>query len=175
MTIRQAILNGISATPVTVTEGDLNEIERKIRRREGKIANLSHYAYIVGRNWAVSRVRKLATEGRRAQAELLAKERRAEETRRGQERETELSKLRTELDAIVAELLPTARPVQARQLGIVRLVVVDGLTDAQCAERFPGTNPVQRYQWKSRGLSLVIGHCSPELRGLLLARANRPR
>ena len=46
------------------------------------------------------------------------------------------------------------------QLAYFEVIVFDGLTDEEAAEKFPGTRKDQRQQWKTRAAQFLLSHSS---------------
>lgn len=157
-TIRQAIANALRGLPIKFDEQAIAAIERKVLDRSPQ--NPAGYAYMTARNWAVDRIREQARQTRQKAAELIV----AENERLERER---AERCRKEYDNIVFYILPNLHPAQQKQVVIVRLAAFDGLSDDDCAKRFPGTTKDQRYQWKCRGVRLISARVSEELEKFL--------
>lgn len=154
-------MRGASVAPVTLTETDLELLEKRVDRSWPK--KPAKFAWVVGRNFAIDKRRGLDRAARREQEAMLA----AEEDRiRCEKRETAVKEFVT----LIADLVPTLGQTQRHWIGMVRLSAVEGATDADCAERFPASTRQQRYQWKSRGIKLICRLASPELRRFLGCR-----
>ena len=154
-------MRGASVAPVTLTETDLELLEKRVDRSWPK--KPAKFAWVVGRNFAIDKRRGLDRAARREQEAMLA----AEEDRiRCEKRETAVKEFVT----LIADLVPTLGQTQRHLIGMVRLSAVEGATDADCAERFPASTRQQRYQWKSRGIKLICRLASPELRRFLGCR-----
>jgi hypothetical protein len=162
--VRSALLRGISTVPVDVSVDEIEALHGVVDKN--RPADPFHYAFVVGRNWAVSKRRKEDRAARRHQAELLA----AEEARLRKEAH---ERAVAEFENIVADLWPVATEVQRCSIKLVKLSAVDGCGDDKCYERFPDTTTNQRYQWKRRGIKLVWPHASLELRQLIGRRCKQ--
>lgn len=159
--MRDQILNGLASVPVTFDRGVVDELERRVLAAHPE--NPENYAFVVGRNWAISRLRTQRYQERVAAFAA----RRAEEERLKQETFERCTK---EFAELTARLVPELRETQLRMIGMVRLSVLERRTDEECAERYPGSTPAQRWQWKRRGLKLLLPHASPELAAILSRR-----
>jgi len=162
--IRSALLRGISTVPVDVSDSEIETLHCVVEKN--RPGNPFHYAFVIGRNWAVSKRRKEDRAARRRQAEMLA----AEETRLRKEAH---ERAVAEFENIVADLWPNATEVQRHSIELVKMSAVDGCNDDACRERFSDTTKNQRYQWKRRGIKLLWPHASLELRQLIGRRCQR--
>lgn len=160
-TLRRAIIGGAASVHVACLEDDLNRLERKVL--EYRPRNPVAYAHVVGRNWAIDRKRRARVQAQRA-AEALRK---AELEREERER---FARCREEFLTILKKIRPKLRGTQHRQMRILWMRVFQGLSDAETAKLFLGSNRDLRYQWKRRGKKLVLPHASKELTRLLSRR-----
>jgi DNA-directed RNA polymerase specialized sigma24 family protein len=157
-TVRESIVQAFVSVQATFEEKDVQALEAKVAaKRPDKPAA---YAFVIARNWAIERHRKACRDA----ARILRDERRAEEARREAERER---LAREEFAALYACLAPALRPTQLRQLQIVNLVCIEGLSDAETARRYPGTTPAARWQWKRRGVLLLLPHATEALKSVI--------
>lgn len=159
--MRNQILNGLASVPVSYDRTVVDELERRVLAAHP--ANPSNYAFVVGRNWAISRLR---TQRYQERVAALAA-RRAEEDRLQHEM---FERCTREFAELTARLVPELRETQLRMIGMVRLSVLERRADEECAERYPGSTPAQRWQWKRRGLKLLLPHASSELAVILSRR-----
>lgn len=163
--IRSNILKGIRSTklPVAPTEQQLAEIERKVR--DAKPDRPQNFAFVAGRNWAVSSARHADAELRR----LIEKDER--ETRERREREA-FEAAREEARALIANLAARVKPSQRVQLDLVWWKVFEGRSAEDCARLLPGTNVECRVKRFQRGRELLIRHAPPALSAFLSHRVS---
>lgn len=159
------VLKGIGATklPVAPTEDQLAEIVRKVEAANP--GDLEAFAFVAGRNWAVSAARRADAERRRLTAEAERSVREAEETRAFEAAKSEAREL-------VARLNARVKPTQRDQLRLVWWKVFEGKSADACAALLPGTNADCRVKRFQRGRSLLLAHASPELRAFLSRRVS---
>ena len=163
-TAKSVILNTLRMFPVEFKEEDVEEIERRISVNYSAShpnSNLPGFAHVIARNWATDELRKRAVAAKRKARSLLQAERERQEMER-------LERCKKEFDGLVFKLLPNLVCSQSKQLDIVRLTCFEGLTDEENSRLFPGTNAMLRYQWKHRGIHLLLPLASPELKDFLL-------
>lgn len=163
--IRVEILKGIAIAPAPFDEAVLNRLIEKVVLHRPE--NLTGYAFMVGRNWAIDTHRA---------AERLTR-RKLEETREAERARVEAERYESavlEFKTLRAQLSLTATPLQLKQLAMVQLTVFERKRDPEAAMIFPGTREA-RYQWKRRGLKLLWPHASENLRTALSRGAKHGR
>lgn len=116
MEVRRAILSALAQFPIEISEDVIEELELRVREKfvPDRKKTITNFAYIVARNWAVDRMRRKVAVARRIAAAML----RADEDRLEQQRRDRCS---TEFEAIVRMISPTLRPVQQKQIAVVRM------------------------------------------------------
>ena len=163
--IRVEILKGIAVAPAPFDEAVLDRLIEKVMGHNP--VNITGYAFIVGRNWAIDTHRAAERLTRRKLEETLEAERVRIETERYESAVQEFKKLR-------AQLSLNASPMVLKQLAMVQLTVFERKHDPEAALIFPGTREA-RYQWKRRGLKLLWPHASENLRVALSRGAQHGR
>ena len=163
--IRVEVLKGIAAAPAPFDEEVLNRlIERVVERNP---VNITGYAFVVGRNWAIDTHRAAERLARQKLEETLEVERARIEAEQYESAVQEFKELR-------ARLSLNASPMVLKQLAMVQLTVFERKHDPEAALFFPGTREA-RYQWKRRGLKLLWPHASENLRVALSRGAKHGR
>jgi predicted RNA polymerase sigma factor len=166
--IRICLLKGIAFGCQTVapTDAELDALEAKVLAANP--ADTKAFAWVSGRNWAVSRVRHARAE----QARLLEEAKAAEAERR---KAAVVAEAEAEIAALIARVSPTVIPSQRDQLRMVWLKVVKGYTDLECADAFPETTNLDaRNKRLQRGKKLLLPHATPALRDYLAQRTTCP-
>ena len=168
MTTREIIIKTLGTFAVPFDESTVNMLEGRTRGAvpKGKHFNLPGLAFIVARNWAISKRRGIAVAAKKQAGVLLAadRERREEELR---------ARCRKEFDDIFFKLFPELKCSQPKQIQLVRVICFEGLSSAECARAFPNTTEEQRQKWKVRGLKLIFRYASSELVGFLRRFLNK--
>ncbi len=72
-----------------------------------------------------------------------------------------------EFARIVELVTPTLRTKQTNCLRVVELTVFDGKTMDDLRERFPGSSDQVLWQWKRRGIDLLLRHASKRMADFL--------
>ena len=157
--------------------GELCVLE--IKRLSAKVlsanpTDIKSFAFLVGRNSVISRHRREQAAARKRvhdqvdAAEMLAV------AKVQWEQAQDLAEARGQFDAFVRDI-PEGPQTQTlfEQTQIVRLQVLDGRGGLALAEAFPGSTPAQRWQWKRRGLKLLLKHNPPEPLKCVLLRSVR--
>ncbi len=157
--IRKSILAGLAVGPLAPTEGTVRRLMRKTRDAEPE--NPVAYAHFVARNASIDEARR--TE-RSQQKEIRLRE------------EAEAARVETaRLEGLLRELRRHIRAVapaapNPKHLQVLEATAVDGLDAEALARRFPGTNAGLRYQWKRRGVKLILPRASEALKAHLGCR-----
>lgn len=154
-----AIVRGTRAKPsVKVSREEIEELLEKVVA--ARPDDPEGFANITGRNYVISQERKAVAAARAAVAR---------ETKHAADtREAALRKAaRDELILILNKLAPKAKGSQIIQLEMVRLGYLEGLHDAAIALQYPNVSRDARYQWKRRGVQLVLPHASETLRAFM--------
>lgn len=138
---------------------------RVIQAQPGE--NIVNYAFFCGRNWAIDQQRK-------REAAVRIAERRREKLERERQISRNHERAEREFLRLVDRLSPALSDLQQCHLEIVWLICFGGSTDTDCAEMYPGSKRDQRYQWKRRGVKLVLPHASENLVNHLRINGHRP-
>ncbi len=172
--IRQSILKGIRSTrlPVVPTGDQLAEIERKVAAATPE--RPENFAFVAGRNWAVSAARHADAEQRRLIAEAEQRRLIAEAERRTREQEElrAFEAAREEARELIARLAPRVKPSQRVQLELVWWKAFEERTAEECARLLPGTNADCRVKRFQRGRELLLRNAPPALRAFLSHRVS---
>lgn len=152
--VRGSILKAFVKYPVKHTEDDVAKIVARVVKAKPEFPK--KFAFVVARNWSIDQSRRARCAAKR-EVEIQT---RTETLRIKRER---FVRARDEFNRIVETLTPRIRETQLRQLGMIRLRFFEGVSDEECASRFPGSKRDQRYQWQHRGMKLIVPHASPEL------------
>lgn len=158
--LKRLVFKAASTLPVTLTEEEADSLVARVVA--AKPHNPQGYAYVVARNFAISKMRSAR------RASLREVERLQSEERERHERE-EFALAKDELLRVVAELAGEVRESQLRHLGMVVLSKLERLSDGEIATRFPGTKQNQRHQWTRRGVMLVWPRVSERVRRVILS------
>lgn len=157
--IRSAITAGVLTVSkvLPLTEAELEGcVQRVLRKRSLK--RPAHYAFVTGRNWAISRLRKADVAARRT---VQAAAQRAQAEHAAAQRAVLIAELQEIIQELAAEHVDDAGKL--RQLGCVRLYYVESAAPGVWRDRFPGVSRDALYQWKRRGMLLVMAYASEPL------------
>lgn len=116
-------------------------------------------AHVIARNWAIGQRRKITNAIKRAEQD------RVKQAAFDLERAL-FEKAVSDFDQLVPTL-KSRRTCMPQALRYMRFACIEGKSDPECAEYFPGTTRDQRYQWLKRARDLVLPHASPELKSVL--------
>ena len=86
------------------------------------------------------------------------------------------AKVRGEFEEFVPtiEVKARQRNTALKQFKVVRMRVIEGMSDADVAHSFPETTPAQRWQWKSRGIKRILAAGPPSHLAWVLKQALSP-
>jgi len=120
------------------------------------------WAVTVTKNWLIGRYRKALAAPR---VEARKREREAKREAFA----TITASHRSELGTLIERLLvrSAGSTTTRNALQYVWYLYGQGMSDAMIAQRMPGTNRDQRYQWKHRALKLIMPRASESLRTFL--------
>ncbi len=158
--IRKSILNGLAVGPLAPTEGTVRRLIRKTLNAEPK--NPVAYANFVARNASIDAQRSIE---RAQKKEIVRREEAVTQRKRAvaaQKEAARIERLHRELRRHIRALTPTAP--NPKHLQVLEAQVLDGLSQERLARRFPGANAALRYQWKRRGVNLVLPRASEALK-----------
>jgi len=160
--IRNGIISGIESVHGKHNSEHVRRLLRRVLEMD-PMENPIGYAFITGRNWAIGQYRK------ENEAERMKKITRKRQ-RRERAKQQAFQRAEQEFLHIAALLSPSLHHLQYEHLEITWMICFGGSDDAQCANIYPKTNRDQRYQWKRRGVKLVLPHASKNLKAHLNTR-----
>lgn len=161
--VRPNVLKGITATrlPVVPDEAEIATLVSRVI--SAKADDSENFAFVVGRNWAISRARHLSFVQRRMTEQAVRQAAEAEEQR-------EFETRREEARVLIERLNPQVKPSQRLQLQMVWWRVFEGKSADEVAALLPHTAVDCRVKRLQRGRTLLMIHASPELRDYLSFR-----
>jgi DNA-directed RNA polymerase specialized sigma24 family protein len=158
-TARDMITRAFEATGYTsYTQAEV--AERLAKVQAAAPSSVGHYAYTVGRNWAIDQLRRQQRERNRRRAA------RAERQAAARYR-VALLDARREFMAILAELKPSFTAQQIAQCHVLYWRQLKGWTDEDVARLHPRTTRVTRQQWVTRARRKIVPQASTNLRRFL--------
>lgn len=171
--ISKNVIKGVG----TIRGAHLNphEIKKVIARVMG--ANPSEdklvaYAYRAGRNAALDQIRHEEALARMAREEAQRASRELSVAKERWDAQRDLEAARAQFDAFVSTLPASDRDLTRElKIKIVRMVVLEEREDSELCDVFPGSTPPQRWQWKRRGVKLILGHNPPAELARVLRRS----
>lgn len=128
-----------------------------------KAENPVSYAFMCGRNWAIDQERRRVWAIKRAEEEA---KRASDAAREDFFRRTATQELKELLVKLASENVD--KPTILKWLGCVRLAYIEEVPPREWGERFGNPSSDCLYQWKRRGVKLVLKHAkTKELRQYL--------
>jgi hypothetical protein len=155
---------------------------REIKRVIAKVMDanpcedkLAAYAFKAGRNGAIDKMQHEAAVVRMRRAEEQRVNKQLAQAKERWNAVRDLDAARAQFGDFVRGLPANDHDLTREQkIEIVRMVVLEGCDDAQVSGFFPGSTPQQRWQWKCRGVKLLLSHNPPEeLARVLRRRLNK--
>jgi predicted RNA polymerase sigma factor len=134
--------------------------------------DIKAYAYRAGRNAAIDAFRReeAAVRVRKLENEKASKA--LQDAKVAWDNARDMETAREQFARFIACLPQSSRDLTRDQkIEIVRQVVIEGKKERNLAEAFPGSTPAQRWQWKHRGVRLLLKHNPPEPLSRILREA----
>ncbi|GEM_PF-6462987 len=139
-----------------------------VRVLDARPEDLAGYAFMAGRNQAISDHRAQQAALRRLAREAQLASQALSDALRRWEEEQDQRLAREQFPAFVQSLPPSEAVTMDEQLEMVRLRVIQSASSEDVASAFPDSSPNQRDQWKRRGVKRMLKHDPPpELRRVL--------
>ena len=167
MNVRTAVSRGIIAAAqpgITANEGDLAHLIEKVEKANPK--SLEHFAFTVGRNWAIDRARRAKCAARRVREEAERREAEAAKRRTFEE-------AREETRRLIERLTTTVKRSQLVHLQLVWWKVFEGKSAEEIGLLLPDVERDCRIKWYQRGRDLLIRHADPQLADFLNHRVSQ--
>jgi len=162
--ISEAVARVLFSSGEAVTDEELAAlVDRIVTTMPRDVEKPTHWAGLVAWRWCVSR-RRARLNAPRVALRATERAQRAAERDIDDAAEAARSDLaRSEMRSLILEQLP--RVSEATQKGLHYLwgICGEGKTDADMAQRWPGTSRDTRYQWKHRAINALRPHASQTL------------
>jgi len=175
--IANAIFRHASYYGVEPSDEEMSLLATKIKANMPEdIRNPVAYATIVTRNFLSDKAKKKKAAPR-IEAKRVEKESEEYKKKIGEEISEKINAgLRVELKGIIDRLSMSPSSSFARQdaLRYVWQVYGEQMTDQEAAILFPNSTRNQRYKWKERATTDILGAASKELRIFILESISRP-
>lgn len=165
MNIEMSVLQGIMSTkiPIAPTRGELDRMVRKVQNANAE--KQVDFAFIVGRNWVISKARKATCEQNRLMEIAIEKQRVKEER-------AAFNVVKRQARRLIMWLSPDIKPTQREQLQLVWWRVFEKKSAEEVAALLPGTNRDARIKRYQRGRNLLLKHAPSPLAEYLSYRVS---
>jgi len=160
------ILTGFP-TPIQFNQEDVESIVQVIEGSRAKTENeLLYYVYVVTKNWALSRIKKVLSDQnlqKRNEEKIIEEEMARQKHVDFQAAEQEF----IEFMGMVSEEKGDRMRNKLKQLGILYFTIFKKENDAQLQERYPDSSRACRDQWRKRARDYIWNLATPNLRSFL--------
>ena len=159
--VAKALSSGAKSVKGMLNVQEMKKLMAKVFNADPE--DLVAFAFRVGRNAVIDRNRRKEAAARMQVLADQAAAQALQDAREQWDRAQDLREAREQFVTFIAGV-PNGPQTQTRsqQLEIVRLQVLEGLDGDDLAMAFPGSTQEQRWQWKRRGVKLLLKHKPPE-------------